>query len=82
MGKMRFTIRLTKNGPEDAWAFTAQCVEIPGAISEGNTEDEAVHNVVAALHDILDLRRKEAEAEVRTAPPQQGSSLRTVVVDA
>ncbi|MEL7664162.1 MAG: type II toxin-antitoxin system HicB family antitoxin [Methanosarcina mazei] len=39
---MRFTIKLeeSKEG-----GYTAQCLEIPAAISEGDTKEEALENI-------------------------------------
>ena len=61
--------------------FTAQCVEIPGAISEGDTTEEALSNVQDAIRSVLEVRRMEAEALVSRAV---GAShrLETVDVDA
>jgi predicted RNase H-like HicB family nuclease len=44
----------------DEGGFTVQCVEIPGAISQGETLEEAKANIVDAIQTILDHRRKEA----------------------
>lgn len=74
---MRLTIRLTRNPSGDAWPYTGQCVEIPGAISEGRTQKETVENVVAAVRDIVEARRRKA----RTASRGR-ARFRTVVVDA
>lgn len=43
---------------EDGW-WTAQVVEVPEAISQGRTLDEARSNVAEALTLALDLRRSE-----------------------
>jgi hypothetical protein len=43
------TVRYKTN--PDGWV-TAQIVEVPGAISQGRTEDEAWVNVLDALHDL------------------------------
>jgi predicted RNase H-like HicB family nuclease len=40
--------------------YTAHCVEIPGAISEGETMDEAIANVKDAILGILEVRRAKA----------------------
>jgi predicted RNase H-like HicB family nuclease len=69
--EMRLQVIIEKN-PEGG--FTASCVEIPGAISQGETTDEAVENVREAIELILDVRRKAA----RKGPGQ----LKLVEVDA
>jgi predicted RNase H-like HicB family nuclease len=47
---LRLTVRYTPAG--DGW-WTAQVVEIPGAISEGRTREEARVNVIDALRTLL-----------------------------
>lgn len=54
---MTFQVVLEEN-PEGG--FTATCVEIPGAISQGESSEEALHNVREAIELILDVRRKAA----------------------
>ena len=48
--QVHLTIRYTDAG--DGW-FTAQVAEIPGAISEGSSRDEARANVLDALETLL-----------------------------
>lgn len=48
--ELRVTVRYTDAG--DGWV-TAQVAEIPGAISQGNTRDEARANVIDALAVVL-----------------------------
>lgn len=57
--------------------FTVQCVEVPGAISQGETEDEALENIKDAIRGILEVRRAKARSSLGP-----GSSVRTVDVDA
>lgn len=39
---MRFTIKLEES---EEGGYTAQCLEIPAAISEGDTKEEALENI-------------------------------------
>jgi len=55
---MRFTVSLV---PSEEGGFTAQCVEVPGAISEGDTVEEALGNIEDAIAEVLAARRAEAE---------------------
>ncbi len=48
--ELHLTIRYEDAG--DGW-LTAQVVEIPGAISEGSTREEARENVIDALETLL-----------------------------
>lgn len=50
MTEVHLTVRYSDAG--DGWV-TAQVVEIPGAISEGSTRDEARANVLDALQVLL-----------------------------
>jgi len=47
-----FTVVLEKD--PDTGLFVAQCVEIPQAISQGKTEDEALQNVKEAIELALE----------------------------
>lgn len=54
---MRLTVTLD---PAPEGGFTVQCVEIPGAISEGETREDALANIQDAIASILAVRRAEA----------------------
>jgi predicted RNase H-like HicB family nuclease len=54
---MRFTVSLL---PDPDGGFTAECIEVPGAISEGDTREEALANVQEAIALVLEVRREEA----------------------
>jgi predicted RNase H-like HicB family nuclease len=47
----KFTIIIREG---DEWKYTAQCLEIPQARSEGNTKEEAIKNVREAIELILE----------------------------
>ncbi|HLD80558.1 MAG TPA: type II toxin-antitoxin system HicB family antitoxin [archaeon] len=53
---MKYNIALTKN--PDGW-FTAQCLEVPGAISQGETKEAALENATEALSLVLGVIREE-----------------------
>lgn len=53
-----FTIRLKKD-PDSGW-YAVQCVELPEAISQGKTEEEALANIKEAIELVLDEHRAEA----------------------
>ena len=46
--------------PAKEGGFTSYIPEVPGAISEGETIEEAREMVLDALHEILSYRREEA----------------------
>ena len=56
--------------------FVATCVEVPSAISQGETEQEALDNVADAIQSILELRRIDARRAAALG------HLRTVEVNA
>jgi predicted RNase H-like HicB family nuclease len=69
-GARTYTAVLTPG--EDGWIL-AQIAEVPEAISQGRTAEEAKRSVSEALELALDWRRDEGEelperAEVRLAP--------------
>ena len=56
----RFTIIFE---PAEEGGFTAYVPEVPGAISEGETLDEAREMVIDALRELLAYRREKALKE-------------------
>lgn len=48
---------------EDGW-YLAQVLELPEAITQGETLDEAREMLADAVREVLDLRREEAEQAV------------------
>ena len=51
-----FTVTLEKDGGT-GW-ITAQCLELPGAISQGRTRRSALNNVKEAIQAVLEARAK------------------------
>lgn len=52
---MQFTIKLEESEEE---GYTVQCLELPAAISEGNTREEAIENIKEAIQLILEVMEK------------------------
>ena len=57
---MEYTIILT---PQEEGGFTAQCLELPGAITEGETKEEALKNAKDAIELVLEGMREDLEKE-------------------
>ena len=55
---MEYRIRLTKG--RDGF-YTAQCLEVPGAISQGRTKAEAIRNAKEALELVLEVLKEKAK---------------------
>ena len=53
---MKYTVVLE---PQEEGGFTVQCVELPGAISQGETKEEALINIKEAIELILEVHRDE-----------------------
>lgn len=53
---MKYTVVLE---PQEEGGFTVQCVEIPGAISQGETREEALANIKEAIELVIDVQREE-----------------------
>jgi len=47
---MQFTVKLEES---DEGGYTAQCLELPAAISEGDTKEEALENIKEAIQLVL-----------------------------
>ncbi|TLZ59110.1 MAG: type II toxin-antitoxin system HicB family antitoxin [Methanobacteriota archaeon] len=54
---MEYRIRLKKG--RDGY-YVAQCLEVPGAISQGRTKAEALRNAKEALQLVLEVLREDA----------------------
>jgi predicted RNase H-like HicB family nuclease len=54
---MKFMVALEK---QSEGGYTVQCIELPGAISQGDTKREALANIQEAIQLILEVRREEA----------------------
>jgi Uncharacterized conserved protein len=55
---MLFTIKLEESDEGD---YTAQCLEIPAAISEGETKEEALENIKEDIQLVLEVTREQAQ---------------------
>ena len=56
---MEFTIKLEES---DEGGYTVQCLELPAAISEGNTKEEALKNIKKAIKLVLEVMQEQAQA--------------------
>lgn len=52
--------------PQEEGGFTARCLELPGAISQGETKTEALENIKEAIGLILEVFREDLETLNRT----------------
>ena len=60
---MEYTVVLT---PQEEGGYTVQCLELPGAISQGETTEEAVNNIKEAIELVIegihdDIKREKHE---------------------
>ena len=63
---MKFHVTLHK---EPEGGYVVRCLELPGALSQGETEEEALANVKEAVLTILDMMREQGEP-VPTQPAE------------
>jgi predicted RNase H-like HicB family nuclease len=57
---MKFTIIL---GKEEEGGYSAQCLELPGCISEGETREKALKNIKEAIKGYLEAFSEEVEKQ-------------------
>ena len=69
---MKFHVTLQK---EPHGGYVARCLELPGALSQGETEDETLANVKDAILTIIDMMREQGEPV-----PTQPAEIRELVV--
>ena len=60
---MKYTVVLE---PQEEGGFTVQCVELPGAISQAETKEEALINIKEAIELILEVQRDELNKRIHT----------------
>jgi predicted RNase H-like HicB family nuclease len=53
---MEFTVVLE---PAEEGGYTVQCIELPAAISQGETKEEALENIKEAIELVLEVRREQ-----------------------
>ena len=56
---MQFTVKLEES---DEGGYTIQCLELPAAISEGDTKAEALENIKEAIQLVLEVTQEQAQA--------------------
>ena len=54
----KFTVVLRE---EEVGGFSVQCLDLPGAISQGETKEEALRNIKEAIEGYLEAFPEEAE---------------------
>ena len=69
---MKFHVTLQK---EPEGGYVARCLELPGALSQGETKEEALTNVKEAVLTILDMMREQGEPV-----PTQPAEIRELIV--
>ncbi len=52
--------RIVVTSDEDDW-FVAECIDLPGCVSQGKTEQDALRNVKDAIHGYLESLKKHGE---------------------
>ena len=55
---MKYTIILEK---EEEGGYSAQCLELPGAISQGETKEVALRNITEAIEAVLEVLNQELQ---------------------
>lgn len=61
LGTRTFTVKLQKD-PDSEW-YAVRCVELPEAISQGRTEEEALANIREAIELVLEEYEERAKKE-------------------
>ena len=56
---MQYSIKLEES---DEGGYTAQCLELPSAISEGDTKEEALNNIKETILLVLEVMQEQAQA--------------------
>jgi len=57
----KFTVILEKDDVDGG--YSVQCLELPGAISQGETRDEALRNIKEAIELVLEVLEEKARSK-------------------
>jgi predicted RNase H-like HicB family nuclease len=66
-GKIMFTVRVEAD--EIDGGYVAECLDLPGCMSQGDTEREAIENLVEAIMGVLEARMQRNLAEQLQGEP-------------
>ena len=55
---MKYTVILD---PQEEGGYAVRCLEVPGAISQGETKEEALKNIKEAIELVLEVLHEELE---------------------
>jgi predicted RNase H-like HicB family nuclease len=69
---MKFHVTLQK---EPEGGYVVRCLELPGALSQGETKEEALTHIKEAVLTILDMMREQGEPV-----PTQPAEIRELIV--
>ena len=69
---MKFHVTLHQ---ESKGGYVVRCLELPGALSQGETKDEALVNIKEAILTILGMMREQGEPV-----PTQPAEIRELIV--
>lgn len=69
---MKFHVTLQK---DPTGGYVARCLELPGALSQGETEDETLANIKDAILTIIDMMQEQGEPV-----PTEPAEIRELVV--
>jgi len=56
---MQFTVKLKES---DEGGYSVQCLELPAAISEGDTKEDALENIKEAIQLVLEVLQEQAQS--------------------
>lgn len=71
---LSFTVALNRDTLDGGWV--AECLELPGCMSQGETQEEALRSLVDAIGEVLSLQVERAIPE----PSADGGQVRRVAM--
>ena len=72
--EVQFSVRLERDTLDGGWA--AECIDLPGCVSQGETEHEALENIIDAITAVLSARM-ESQLPVDGPDCNDGGSTRS-----
>ena len=71
-----FRVELTRDDLDGGWV--AECLDLPGTVSQGETQDEAMRNIVDAIGEVIAVRMGDNLPEL--APDASAPKVRELAI--
>ncbi len=71
----RWRVRIATKRDDIDGGFVAECLDVPGAMAQGETEEEAIENLIDAIQGVVQVKIEEHFAALDHGPVSTGRTL-------